>query len=172
MPSAASQVWRVAKREFILTAKIAGAPLTTYLSGDSAGRLAALSFKRENIKSLGRLIRRFHETGFVHGDLVATNIFVAAHDTEHLEFYFMDNDRTQRYPSWFSQPFWKRNLIQLNRMPLAGISLQDRMGFLHAYLTLSGSPLRTVGLPAGLKPGLANGASSATVPIRRSVFAG
>lgn len=126
--------WRVAKREFILTAKIAGAPLTTYLGGDSAVRAAALSFKRENIKSLGRLIRRFHEAGFVHGDLVATNIFVAADGTKNLEFYFMDNDRTRRYRSRLRYPFWKRNLIQLNRMPLAGISLQDRMVFLHAYL--------------------------------------
>jgi hypothetical protein len=57
----------------------------------------------------------------------------------------MDNDRTRRYPSWLRQPFWQRNLIQLNRMPLAGISLQDRMGFLHAYLDvkhLSGADRR------------------------------
>jgi hypothetical protein len=128
---------RVAGREFILTAQIAGAPLTTYLSGESAGRAAALSFKRANIKSLGHMIRRFHEASFVHGDLVATNIFVVDNGTENLEFYFMDNDRTRRYPSWFHQPFWKRNLIQLNRMPLAGISLQDRMVFLHAYLNVN-----------------------------------
>jgi hypothetical protein len=47
----------------------------------------------------------------------------------------MDNDRTRQYPLWFSQSLWKRNLIQLNRMPLPGISLQDRMRFLRAYLT-------------------------------------
>jgi len=128
--------WRVARREFILTAEIAGAPLTTYLSRDCVGKASPLRFKRDNLKSLARLIRRFHEVGFVHGDLVATNIFVAAHGREKLEFYFMDNDRTRRYPSWLRQPFWRRNLIQLNRMPLAGISLQDRMRFLHAYLNV------------------------------------
>jgi len=54
----------------------------------------------------------------------------------HLEFYFMDNDRTRHYPSCLRQPLRKRNLIQLNRMPLRGISLQDRMRFLHAYLNV------------------------------------
>ncbi|MGH7816739.1 MAG: hypothetical protein ACREOR_05070, partial [Candidatus Binatia bacterium] len=61
-------------------------------------------------------------------------IFVGARGTANVDFYFMDNDRTGRYPSWSRQTFWKRNLIQLNRMPLPGISLQDRMRFLRAYL--------------------------------------
>ena len=129
--------WRVARREFILTAQIAGAPLTTYLSHDCTGKASPSRFKRDNLKSLARLIRRFHDAGFVHGDLVATNIFVVAQGMASLEFYFMDNDRTRRYPSWLRQPFWQRNLIQLNRMPLAGISLQDRMVFLHAYLNVN-----------------------------------
>lgn len=126
-------VWRVARRDFILTATVAGAPLTAYLRRDCS---APLAFKRDNIKSLARLIRRFHDAGFVHGDLVATNVFVVAHGMAHLEFYFMDNDRTRRYPSWLRQPLCKRNLIQLNRMPLPAISLQDRMRFLHAYLNV------------------------------------
>lgn len=125
--------WRVAKREFILTAHIAGAPLPAYLKCAGASLLAT---KRANIKYLARLIRRFHDAGFVHGDLLATNIFVVAQGKANLEFYFMDNDRTRRYPNWLRQSLWKRNLIQLNRMPLPGISLQDRMGFLHAYLNV------------------------------------
>jgi hypothetical protein len=48
----------------------------------------------------------------------------------------MDNDRTRRYPSCLPA-VRERNLIQLNRMPLAGISLQDRMVFLHAYLNVN-----------------------------------
>ena len=128
--------WRVSRREFILTAKITGAPLTTYLSRDGAAGAAPLRVKRDNIRGLARSIRRFHDAGFVHGDLLATNVFVVAQRVANLEFYFMDNDRTRRYPSWLRQPFWKRNLIQLNRMPLAGISLQDRMRFLHAYLNV------------------------------------
>ena len=125
--------WRLARREFILTARIAGAPLTAYLKCAGASLLAA---KRDHIRSLARMIRRFHDIGFVHGDLVATNLFVVARGMARLEFYFMDNDRTRRYPNWSRQRLWKRNLIQLNRLPLPGISLQDRMRFLHAYLNI------------------------------------
>ncbi len=79
------------------------------------------------------LVRRFHQRGFVHGDLVASNVFVSAAGGEQI-FYFMDNDRTRRYPTWAPQFLWKRNLIQLNRMPLPGITLQDRMRFFKSYL--------------------------------------
>jgi lipopolysaccharide kinase (Kdo/WaaP) family protein len=133
---------RLSRREFIMTAHIAGAPLPAYLKCAGASVLTA---KRDNIRSLARVIRRFHEIGFVHGDLVATNIFVVQRGKANLEFYFMDNDRTRRYPSWLRQSLWKRNLIQLNRMPLPGISLQDRICFLHAYLNverLSGAQRR------------------------------
>ncbi len=134
--------WGVARREFLLTAQIAGPPLITYLRRNGE---APLPSKRERIRALARLIRRFHDAGFVHGDLVATNILVLEKDKANLEFYFMDNDRTRRYPSWLSQSLWKRNLIQLNRMPLPGISLQDRISFLHTYLNvkrLSGADRR------------------------------
>jgi hypothetical protein len=48
----------------------------------------------------------------------------------------MDNDRTRRYPKWMPQVLWRRNLVQLNRLPLPGIALQDRMRFLSHYLEL------------------------------------
>lgn len=131
-----NSAWRVGSREFVLTEKIDGAPLAAYLTPNCAGSMAPLAYKRENIKNLASLVRRFHAAGFVHGDLVATNLFVVAHGTADLDFYFMDNDRTRRYPNWLPQALWKRNLIQLNRMPLPGISLQDRIRFLHAYLNV------------------------------------
>lgn len=126
--------WRVAKREFVLTEKIAGAPTPIFLQSNPKAAVVSPGLKWESLKQLAQLIRRFHKLGFVHGDLVASNIFVEAEGFGRLKFYFIDNDRTRRYPSWLRQLFWKRNLIQLNRMPLAGISLQDRMRFLHAYL--------------------------------------
>ena len=46
----------------------------------------------------------------------------------------MDNDRTRRYPPWLTGKLRKSNLVQLNRLPLAHITLQDRMRFSHAYL--------------------------------------
>jgi hypothetical protein len=132
---AAESGWRIARREFVVTEKIIGVPLPVYLRGDFSGA-QALRWKRENIKRLARLIRRFHHAGFVHGDLLAGNILIAAGADNDGEFYFMDNDRTRRYPSWSHQTLWKRNLIQLNRLPLPGISLQDRMRFLRAYLNV------------------------------------
>src|SRR5258706_3287541 len=126
--------WGIAKREFVLTEKIDGAPLPEFLCNAAAGDTASLIAKRRSIERLAKLIRRFHDRGFVHGDLVATNIFLSKDDAEGAEFYFMDNDRTKHFPTWLPQKLWRRNLIQLNRMPLAGISLQDRMRFLHGYL--------------------------------------
>jgi hypothetical protein len=128
--------WRKAKREFLLTEKITGEPLPRFLRRDSEALAVMTASKRENLVRFAQLIRRFHDAGFVHGDLVAANIFVVASGPTGVDFYFMDNDRTHRYPTWLWQTLWKRNLLQLNRMPLAGISLQDRMRFLHAYLNV------------------------------------
>jgi hypothetical protein len=49
----------------------------------------------------------------------------------------MDNDRTRRYLPPTARPLCRRNLVQLNRLPLPGISLQDRMRFFHGYVNLS-----------------------------------
>lgn len=126
--------WRIAKREFVLTEKIDGAPMPQFLRNFEGGDNTTLIEKRRSIARLAKLIRRFHDNGFVHGDLVATNIFLSKDQAGGIEFYFMDNDRTNRFPTWLPQKLWRRNLIQLNRMPLAGVSLQDRMRFLHSYL--------------------------------------
>jgi hypothetical protein len=126
--------WHIAKREFVLTEEVVGVPATTYLHCKQTAPAASPARKWENLKHLAQLIRRFHQLGFVHGDLLASNIFVAVENSNPLKVYFMDNDRTRRYPAWLGQSLWKRNLIQLNRIPLRGIYLQDRVRFLHAYL--------------------------------------
>ena len=130
--------WGSAERSFVLTEKIAGQPLTLYLAAlnyDPERR--QVNFKRGALAQLGALLRRFHELGFVHGDLVASNIFIAGGNGQPLEFHFMDNDRTRRYPAWLTGHLRKRNLVQLNRLPLAHITLQDRMRFLRSYLQVS-----------------------------------
>jgi len=124
------------RRAFVLTERIEGQALPDFLArGETkcadSGELAQ---KWEAIRILGNLVRRFHRLGFVHGDLVASNILVGETARDGLKFYLMDNDRTRRFPPWFPQLVWRRNLVQLNRMPLPAISLQDRMRFLHAYL--------------------------------------
>jgi lipopolysaccharide kinase (Kdo/WaaP) family protein len=123
-------------RGFILTQKVAGQGAPFFLrdlleSGTDGERLKT---KRAGLRQLAAMVRRFHDSGFVHGDLVATNIFIHRPAGAGMIFFLMDNDRTRRYPRWLLQSLWKRNLIQLNRLPLPGITLQDRMRFFRAYI--------------------------------------
>jgi hypothetical protein len=126
--------FRIVRRSFVLTATVDGQPLPVFLA-DLVNTRERLTTKRNGLMKLARLIQRLHRHGFVHGDLIASNLLVAAAaDGHELSFFFMDNDRTHWFPRWLPQSLWKRNLIQLNRMPLPGITLQDRMRFLCAYL--------------------------------------
>jgi len=128
--------WCSAERSLVLTKKIDGQPAPVFLSGLTYSRenWAHVKMKRDALVQLGQLVRRFHDLGFVHGDLVATNIFIVERSAGAPDFYLMDNDRTRRYPPWMTGNLRKRNLVQLNRLPLAHITLQDRLHFLHAYL--------------------------------------
>ena len=127
---------RVLKRAFILTRAIPGKPLPLFLQDFSVGSDKRISFreKRKQLKRLALAIRSFHQLGFAHGDLIPANLLVSQDGPDEQRFFFMDNDRTRRYPLWFPQWLWKRNLVQLNRFPLPGITLQDRVRFLKYYL--------------------------------------
>jgi hypothetical protein len=124
------------RRAFVLTERVAGQAAPEFLRARAACALdeKSLAIKRAGIRQCAALVRRLHRSGFVHGDLVASNLLLFEDPNGELKIYFMDNDRTRRYPSWLPQSRWKRNLVQLNRMPLPAISLQDRMRFLYAYL--------------------------------------
>ncbi len=128
------------RRGFIVSQKVEGKGVPAFLRdlAEHGLSIEELRAKRAGLRQLAATIRRFHESGFVHGDLVATNVFVNRRDEHNLIFVFMDNDRTRRYPRWFPQSLWKRNLIQLNRLPLPGITLQDRMRFFCVYLQHKG----------------------------------
>lgn len=130
--------YRLLRKAFVLTVGLKGEPLPVFLRQHSLG-VESMSWleKRNGLKQLALEVRRLHELGFVHGDLVPTNIFVARTAKKGNRLFFMDNDRTRRYPKWFPQVFWRRNLVQLNRIPLAGITLQDRVRFLSYYLGLT-----------------------------------
>ena len=123
------------ERSLVLTKTIDGQPAPSYLASLNYSRdnRAQLKMKRGALAQLAAVVRRFHDLGFVHGDLVATNIFVVGQSAESLAFYLMDNDRSQRYSPWLTVYLRKRNLVQLNRMPLPHLTLQDRMRFLHGY---------------------------------------
>jgi len=123
------------KRAFLLTADVEAKPIAGLLQERFAPPLDRLRLakKRRWLRGLALEIRRLHELGFVHGDLVPSNILVRPEQEEVL-FFYMDNDRTRRYPYWLPQRLRRRNLVQLNRFVLPGISLQDRMRFLRTYL--------------------------------------
>ncbi len=136
--------FRFVQRGFILTAKVDGYSLPLFLaqSANDGDRKGLMTIKKNGVTTIAQLLRQFHRLGFVHGDLVASNLFISSAAPGGLTVYFMDNDRTRRYPRWFPRFLWKRNLIQLNRMPLPCITLHDRVRFLCAYLgreRLSGS---------------------------------
>lgn len=126
---------RLLKRAFLLTVRIDGSPLPLYLREHHAVPLSliALREKRESLRKLALEIGRLHRMGFVHGDLVPSNILIRREERG-VGFFYMDNDRTRRYPVWLPQRLWMRNLVQLNRFVLPGVSLQDRMRFLKSYL--------------------------------------
>lgn len=126
---------RLLKKAFLLTMRVEGSPLPLFLREHFSVPLAAAALrqKRDSLKKFAEETRRLHEAGFVHGDLVPSNVLVRANGGG-VDFFYMDNDRTRRYPVWLAQRLWKRNLVQLNRFVLPGISLQDRMRFLQSYL--------------------------------------
>ena len=125
----------ILRRSFLVSLPVEGCPLPDFLRDRFAARQPGLPLrrKREMLSQLAREIRRFHDQGFVHGDLVPGNIFVSLDGAGGARFCFMDNDRTRLYPTWLRHRLWRRNLVQLNRFPLAGISLQDRVRFFHGY---------------------------------------
>jgi serine/threonine protein kinase len=127
----------VLRKAFVLSRRVNGQSLPVVLKEhSSAFTKFALFEKRSGLKQLAIEVRRLHELGFVHGDLLPTNIFVCRTEGKASRFFFMDNDRTRRYPKWIPHLLWRRNLLQLNRLPLPGITLQDRVRFLSHYLEL------------------------------------
>lgn len=134
-------------RAFLLTREIAARPLAASLRERFAPPLdrSGVKTKRQWIAELAREIRRLHRYGFVHGDLVASNLFVAGADGRPV-FFYMDHDRTRRYPRGLPHRLWRRNLVQLNRFALPGISLRDRLRFLRFYLGAAAAPKKALRL--------------------------
>lgn len=97
------------------------------LGGALADRRADVHGKRALLRALGTEVARLHRAGFVHGDLVPPNVRVRADG-----FVFLDNDRTRR-SRLLVQLVGRRNLVQLGRFVLPGVTLADRARVLAAY---------------------------------------
>lgn len=97
------------------------------LGRDAGGRAT----KRAALAALGIAVGRLHQAGFVHGDLVPSNVRVRADGT----FVFLDNDRTRRGLLGVGA---RRNLVQLGRFVVPGLGLSDRARVLWAYARIRG----------------------------------
>jgi hypothetical protein len=117
-----------ARAGLLVTADVGGEELIAAIvrRGEAAGRRA----KRALLARLGQEVARLHRAGFVHGDLVPPNLRVRGDD-----FVFLDNDRTRRLPFAFGA---RRNLVQLGRFVVPGLSLTDRVRVLRAYAATRG----------------------------------
>jgi len=107
----------------LVTADAGGEDLLAAVAGlaGPGGRRA----KRALLDALGAEVARLHAAGFVHGDLVPPNLRWTG-----TEFVFLDNDRTHRARLPLQT---RRNLVQLGRFVVGGVSATDRMRVLRAY---------------------------------------
>ncbi|MGH7847587.1 MAG: lipopolysaccharide kinase InaA family protein [Candidatus Binatia bacterium] len=126
---------RLLQKAFLLTVAIDATPLAQFLKERfQSAHVGWCRERRIYLCQLAAEVARLHERGFVHGDLTPYNILVRT-GSAGAAFFFLDNDRTRRYPFWLGHWQWKRNLVQLNRFQLPGIRLHDRIRFLRDYLT-------------------------------------
>jgi len=89
--------------------------------------------KTAQLERLGKLIGKMHAARIIHGDLLCGNILLSG-GPDRFEIYFIDNERTKRH---FIVPPKQRlkNLVQLNKCQLPGVSNTDRMRFFMHYLS-------------------------------------
>jgi Lipopolysaccharide kinase (Kdo/WaaP) family len=122
---------RAGRRALIVTARVAGEPIPRFV----IGAMGAVERKRRVLRGLGAEIARLHRASFLHGDLTPYNIFVA--DGAVPRFSFIDNERTVR-----ASLIWERrrlrNLVQLCRLELDGMSCTDRIRIVDEYARAMG----------------------------------
>lgn len=114
-------------REVIVTLRSEGdGPLRTLkaLKG-------ALAPKRAILHALGSTIAKLHRAGYVHGDLTPFNVLIRR--TEPPCFTFLDHERTRRAFLPVRRNRQLRNLVQLGRFDLPGITRTDRLRVLRSY---------------------------------------
>ena len=107
----------------LVTRDVGGEDLIAAVGQRAADRRA----KRVLLRALGREVGRLHEAGFVHGDLVPPNVRVAG-----TGFVFLDHDRTRRSRTLVRLSA-RRNLVQLGRFVVSGLTATDRARVLGAY---------------------------------------
>ena len=115
----------------------AGILVTRDVGGrDVASAVAAVrhdrTAKRRLLVQLGGEVGRLHRAGFVHGDLVPPNVLVSGG-----AIVFIDHDRT-RHARALVAVGGRRNLVQLGRFVVPGVTLTDRVRVLGSYARVRG----------------------------------
>jgi len=91
-----------------------------------------IAAKRAMLRALGAEVARLHRAGYIHGDLTPFNLIVA-HPSSDPTFTFLDHERTRKTVlSRIVRPRL-RNLVQLGRFALAGVTRTDRMRVWRGY---------------------------------------
>jgi lipopolysaccharide kinase (Kdo/WaaP) family protein len=91
----------------------------------------SISAKRAILYALGAEVGRLHRAGFIHGDLTPFNLRIAIDEPP--RFAFIDNERTRGTVVVARRRRRLRNLVQLGRFALPGITRTDRMRVFRAY---------------------------------------
>ena len=115
-------------RGIIVTARAPGVALPRALRMTGAEGLIQ---KRALLHALGEEVARLHRAGFVHGDLTPYNVVVERGEPP--RFVFIDHERTCRAPIVARMRHRLRNLVQLGRLELPGLTRADRARVLRAY---------------------------------------
>jgi tRNA A-37 threonylcarbamoyl transferase component Bud32 len=131
----------VLRGAWVATSALDGMPIADRFAALARRRASAspaeartlLAEKRRLLAALGTAVARLHERGFVAGDLVPSNVWVAGSgETETLAF--LDHDRTRAGRAAAAWMGARRNLVQLNRIVLAGVVVTDRARVYRAYV--------------------------------------
>ncbi len=118
-------------REIIVTSRAEGdGPLRTL----KALRSGPVDHKRVVLRALGAEIARLHRCDFVHGDLTPFNIFIVR--AEPPRFVLIDHERTRKAGLIGRRRQMLRNLVQLGRFDLPGITVTDRMRIVAGYAAM------------------------------------
>jgi tRNA A-37 threonylcarbamoyl transferase component Bud32 len=121
------------RRSWCATAALGGEPIASRIAALALARdRATLRAKRGMLAMLGREVARLHRSGVVAGDLVPANVWIALAATD-VRIAFLDHDRTRIATAPVPWRRARRNLVQLNRVVLPGVTTTDRMRVYRAY---------------------------------------
>ncbi|WP_019528817.1 lipopolysaccharide kinase InaA family protein [Dasania marina] len=121
-------------REFMLTLAVngigVGSCIASYFRQPSNAQ--ALYWKRELLRSLGKLVGQLHSAGIIHGDLRPNNVLVEL-GKQPYTFHLIDNERNQSFKR-IPYKLIVKNLVQIGMLADIDLSRTDRMRFYQSYL--------------------------------------